>query len=202
MKTVLCFGDSNTFGYIPSGIGRFSVIERYTGILSTLLGPEYNVVANGVVGRTTVYEDPVREGKRGISDVEESVRSANPDIFVIALGTNDVKQAFNNSEADITAGIDKIINLVLSVKPDVQVVIMVPAPISEDALPHSNDYNSYSLEVSANLHTEVEKYAKEHGYKFLNIGSFTNVSPVDGEHLATESHKMVAERLCEIIKSM
>ena len=37
-----------------------------------------------------------------------------PDIFVIALGTNDVKQAFNNSEADITAGIDKIINLVLS----------------------------------------------------------------------------------------
>ena len=178
------------------------MIERYTGILSTLLWPEYNVVANGVVGRTTVYEDPVREGKRGISDVEESVRSANPDIFVIALGTNDVKQAFNNSEADITAGIDKIINLVLSVKPNVQVVIMVPAPISEDALPHSNDYNSYSLEVSANLHTEVEKYAKEHGYKFLNIGSFTNVSPVDGEHLATESHKMVAERLCEIIKSM
>ena len=53
------------------------MIERYTGILSTLLGPEYNVVANGVVGRTTVYEDPVREGKRGISDVEESVRSAN-----------------------------------------------------------------------------------------------------------------------------
>ena len=125
MKTVLCFGDSNTFGYIPGGIGRFSVIERYTGILSTLLWPEYNVVANGVVGRTTVYEDPVREGKRGISDVEESVRSANPDIFVIALGTNDVKQAFNNSEADITAGIDKIINLVLSVKPNVQVVIMI-----------------------------------------------------------------------------
>lgn len=92
MKTVLCFGDSNTFGYIPGGIGRFSVIERYTGILSTLLWPEYNVVANGVVGRTTVYEDPVREGKRGISDVEESVRSANPDIFVIALGTNDVKR--------------------------------------------------------------------------------------------------------------
>ena len=49
MKTVLCFGDSNTFGYIPGGIGRFSVIERYTGILSTLLWPEYNVVANGVV---------------------------------------------------------------------------------------------------------------------------------------------------------
>ena len=48
----------------------------------------------------------------------------------------------------------------------------------------------------------INKYAKEYGYKFLNIGSFTNVSPVDGEHLATESHKMVAERLCEIIKSM
>lgn len=202
MKTVLCFGDSNTFGYIPGGLGRFSESERYTGILSTLLGSEYNVVEDGVVGRTTLFEDPLRTGKCGIKDIKKSVLAANPDIFVVALGTNDVKKVFNNSESSICSGVESIIKTVLSVKPDTEIIVMAPAPISSNALTKSDDYDLHSLEVSKNLHKKLEKYSKEHNYKYLNIGSFASVSPEDGEHLAAESHKITAEKLYDVIKNI
>ena len=33
MKTILCFGDSNTWGFRPDGIGRFEWEARWPGIL-------------------------------------------------------------------------------------------------------------------------------------------------------------------------
>ena len=39
-KNILCFGDSNTYGESPEGLGRYSRQERWTGILAQRLGPD------------------------------------------------------------------------------------------------------------------------------------------------------------------
>ncbi|MDD3928780.1 MAG: G-D-S-L family lipolytic protein, partial [Sphaerochaeta sp.] len=64
MHTILCFGDSNTFGTNPSG-GRWSYEDRWTGILSGLLGPSYRIIEEGMGGRTTVFDDPLEPNRCG-----------------------------------------------------------------------------------------------------------------------------------------
>ena len=59
MKTILCYGDSNTWGYEPATKERYSRAERWTGILQRELGADYYVVEEGLNGRTTVWDDPI-----------------------------------------------------------------------------------------------------------------------------------------------
>ena len=56
MKTILCFGDSNTWGYNPENRQRFGPDERWTGILRNSLGEDYRVIEEGLNGRTTLWE--------------------------------------------------------------------------------------------------------------------------------------------------
>jgi len=44
MKNILCYGDSNTYGYNPENGQRYDYNIRWTGILQNLLGLEYRVI--------------------------------------------------------------------------------------------------------------------------------------------------------------
>ena len=66
MVTVLCYGDSNTFGYIPETGMRYSRDIRYPGRLQKLLGDDYAVIEEGCNGRTTIHDDPVDGWKNGL----------------------------------------------------------------------------------------------------------------------------------------
>ena len=70
MKTIVCYGDSNTFGTNPAFTGeinspfRWGKEVRWTGKLQKLLGEEYNVIEEGLGGRTTAWEMDWRESFR------------------------------------------------------------------------------------------------------------------------------------------
>jgi lysophospholipase L1-like esterase len=64
MKTVLCYGDSNTWGYNPSTEDRYPLAERWVSVLALALGPEYLVIPEGLNGRTTVWPDPSKGSTR------------------------------------------------------------------------------------------------------------------------------------------
>jgi len=71
MKTIMCFGDSNTFGEKPNYLGeRYPWGERWTSLLQEALGYEnFHVYENGYNGRTTVFTDPydpLRNGLKGM----------------------------------------------------------------------------------------------------------------------------------------
>ena len=61
MINILCFGDSNTYGYKPDRTGRYDENTRWTGILQTKLGTQYRIIEEGLCGRTTVFHDEFRE---------------------------------------------------------------------------------------------------------------------------------------------
>ena len=95
MKTVVCFGDSNTWGYMPSGEGRYPFEKRWTTIVQRELGDNYFVIPEGLNGRTTVFEDPVEGDKSGLSHLSTILETHKPmDLIVILLGTNDLKNRF------------------------------------------------------------------------------------------------------------
>ena len=112
MKSILCFGDSNTFGYRPDNGKRFSSNIRWTGLLKQLfINDEVEIIEEGLVGRTSVFEDSFRPGRKGIDYLVPLLESHSPiDLLIIMLGTNDCKTIYNASAELIGLGIEKLIN--------------------------------------------------------------------------------------------
>lgn len=66
MKQILCFGDSNTWGYDGESGERLPFKVRWTGRLQKAYeGKDVRIIEEGLCGRTTVFEDPFRQGRRG-----------------------------------------------------------------------------------------------------------------------------------------
>lgn len=92
-RRVLCFGDSNTYGYDPARDGRYGDDERYPMVLQDLLGDGWSVVEEGLPGRTAVFDDPITEGMNGLRVITPILMSHAPlDTVTIMLGTNDSKE--------------------------------------------------------------------------------------------------------------
>ena len=92
MKRILCFGDSNTYGYKPDRSGQFNENIRWTGLLSKSLGDDLTIIEDGVCGRTLAIDDPMFVSRNGLKSIENSIRSNSPiDLLIIMLGTNDLK---------------------------------------------------------------------------------------------------------------
>ena len=97
MKTILCFGDSNTWGYNPENRQRFGPEERWSGILRNSLGEDYRAIEEGLNGRTTLWDDPIEGFKNGLDYLMPCLESHKPfDLITIMLGTNDLKCRFRS----------------------------------------------------------------------------------------------------------
>lgn len=194
---ILCFGDSNTYGYIPGGLGRYPEESRYPNVLAKILGASFKVSADGIVGRTTCFNDPVRPGKNSLDSISQSVEEHQPDILVLALGTNDCKECFHSDAKGIAKGLEQLCQRALAVKPNLRIILIAPAHLGSAA--SSLEYNDESFRVSLEVAREYAALAKISNYAFLELDSFTKTSPVDGEHLTEAGQRLLAKKLAELI---
>ena len=112
MKTVMCYGDSNTWGYNPATQQRYPRDERWTGVLQELLGADYRVIEEGLNGRTTVWDDPIEGYKNGREYLIPCLESQKPlDLVIIMLGTNDLKLRFSLPAYDIAEGAGVLVEI-------------------------------------------------------------------------------------------
>ena len=77
-RRVLCYGDSNTYGYDPARDGRYGEDERYPRVLQHLLGSEWAVIEEGLPGRTAVFDDPITEAMNGLKTINPVLMSWIP----------------------------------------------------------------------------------------------------------------------------
>lgn len=117
MKTILCYGDSNTWGYIPASDhankARYPRSARWPGILQKNLGENYYIIEEGLNSRTTNLDyasPPERNGKTYLAPCLYS--HAPIDLVILALGGNDTKAYFNRSPADIKAGLGDLVDMI------------------------------------------------------------------------------------------
>jgi lysophospholipase L1-like esterase len=113
MPTIVCYGDSNTYGYDAATAGRFPPDVRWPGVLRRELGAEFEVIEEGLNGRTTIWDDPFVDGRNGRNYLGPCLQSHAPiDVVVIMLGTNDLKAFFRVSAAEIASGAGALVGIV------------------------------------------------------------------------------------------
>ncbi len=113
LKTVVCFGDSNTWGFVPGSNGeRFPRSVRWPARLATALGDAAEVIAEGLGGRTATTESPIAEGRSGLPYLVPCLHSHAPvDLLVIYLGTND---AFSLEPITVARAIGRLVKVARS----------------------------------------------------------------------------------------
>ena len=205
MKSVVCFGDSNTYGYDPVTGDRFPETVRWTGLLQGLLGDGYKVIEEGLNGRTTVFEDPNDDWKKGVDYIKGILCTHRPvDYLVIMLGSNDMKNIFNASPDAIASGLNEIVQKtekVMDLKQGYvpKILIVSPPEITTDVLtgPFSGSFNEAAIDKSKRLAEFYKKVADKHGCMFLDAKLYIKPSKEDGLHLDPEGHKGLAEAIAK-----
>lgn len=207
MKTILCYGDSNTWGYHPATKERYSRTERWVGVLRQELGDDYEVIAEGLNGRTTVWDDPIEGYKNGKEQLIPILTSHKPvDLVTIMLGTNDLKRRFGLGAFDIAEGAGTLVEIVQ--KSDCgpgdsapRVLLIAPPPLAQ--LTDFADMFEGGTDKSRQFSHQYQRVAQELGCEFLDAGTVIVSSDLDGIHLDVSEHKKlglaVAARIKEIL---
>ena len=210
IRTVLCYGDSNTWGYAtqPRPDGRYGYDERWTGILGAGLGPDWRVIEEGLNGRTTVRDDPVEGAdKNGKTYLLPCLTSHKPlDCVVIMLGTNDLKARFAISAWEIAQGIDVLVTMVLSNpvgrNEGVPQVLIVAPPPTLARFPEHGEMFAGAAAKSTAMAQHYRTVAELHGVGFLDAGKVAKSSKVDGFHLDPGAHAAIGKAVAAELKRM
>ena len=207
MKTVLCYGDSNTYGYDPRTGFRYPASVRWTCRLAALLGDDYHVVEEGCNGRTTVFDDPIEGWKNGLGYLKPCLNSHKPvDIVVMMLGSNDLKETFHASPEQIAEGAGVLVETIQNFTREKQgfepkIVLVCPPEIGE-GITESPFYGSFyenAIERSRQLPALYKSVAERFGCIFVNAAAYIRPSAEDSLHLDPQAHAKLAEVLAEAV---
>ncbi len=210
MRSVLCYGDSNTFGQTTADDpdGRYGPTERWPGVLRQLLGPDWLVIEEGLSGRTTVSDDPIEGAeKNGRTYLSPCLTSHKPlDLVIIMLGTNDLKVRFNKPASEIALGMGALVQDVKRLRPGPdqsipEIMIVAPPPILVDLKGWESVFDGGRIK-SLQLAEEYAKIAEVMDLHFVDAGSVVNSSEVDGFHLDTMAHAKLARTIADVIETM
>lgn len=213
MKNILCYGDSNTWGYTPGTKLRYPENVRWTGVAQTILGSEYRLIEEAISGRTTVFDDPFHEYWNGKTALGYAILASYPlDLMIIFLGTNDLKYV---NAADSARGLATLLHyaknastMYASFTPayenDAKVLVVSPITLHRDIEKlNPGSSLSHAYEESTRLAEAYKKVADEAGAYFLDAAEYAYPSDIDGVHLTPEGHKAIgtaiANKISEIL---
>lgn len=206
MYTILCYGDSNTWGYRPDTGGRYSIHERWPGVLRDALGDGYHVIEEGLNGRTTVHDDPFQPGRNGLVYLGPCLRSHAPlELVVLMLGTNDLKPCFSTTEYEIAKGISVLVEQTLHSgagpamrAPAILLIappLVAPLPAIEAEMPGAT---ARSRQFARHFRAVADLY----GCRFLDAAQVVEPSPLDGAHLDREEQRKLGLAVAEVVRQM
>ena len=204
MKNILAFGDSNTWGLIPGTkpFERYPWGVRWTSILQEKL-KDARIIEEGLCGRTTVFEDELRPGRKGIDYLPILLESHYPiDVAIIMLGTNDCKSYYNVSAHTIGIGIERCLDILKPYVAPENILLISPIELGKDVwLPEKDpEFSQQSVITSTHLKGIYKKIAQKRGTAFLAASDYVKASSIDDEHMDADFHKIFADVVYQILR--
>ena len=203
-KSILCYGDSNTFGHRPTDGQRYPYGVRWTSLLAENLGKDFQVIEAGLNSRTTVIDDEVEKYRNGLKYIDVVVEMNWPlDLVILMLGTNDMKVRYQAQAVDIAEGARSIVReirrLHQEIRPDwmPQILLVSPLLVGEKIRDGLSDCSEgfggeRAYWLSRELAPLYQQVAREDGCHFLDAGSVASAGTADALHLEEEGHRDLA----------
>ena len=203
MHHILVYGDSLSWGIIPSTRRRFAFEQRWPGIVELQLqmrGIKARVIEDCLNGRRTVWNDPYKPGRNGLEGIEQRVELNSPlSLVVVMLGTNDFQSMHMHDAWQSAQGLRAIVTAIrrAPVEPGMPVppiLIVAPPPIQTargDMAPKFAGAEAKAI----GLAEAIRSMAEEDGCSFFDAGAVTSTSRVDGVHLDEEQHAILGRAI-------
>jgi len=212
-KSVLCFGDSLTWGFDPRGganFVRYGFTERWSRRLQAELGPSYHVIEDGLNGRTTVFDDPVIGGLSGLAQLPTALKTHMPlDLVVIMLGSNDAKTRFGVNGDEIASALGRLLDCVAKSNcgpggKAPQTLVLVPPAMGD---PRGTWLEplfepGHSLSAIARLRETYPTIAAAFGAHCFDINEVVGPGTVDGLHFDPDALQPLATALAGTIRGL
>lgn len=208
MRTLVLFGDSNTHGTTPARAlgdsGRYPREERWAGRLARLL-PDWEVINEGLPGRTTLHDDPVEGAHRnGLAVLPAILESHRPvDAVLLMLGTNDLKRRFGLGPQDIALSAERLVSFIRAhgAGPEGSapgVLLVCPPPILETGC--LAEMFAGGAATSRALAHHMAEAAARLNVPYLDAGALITVSEIDGIHYDAAANPVLAEAFAAAIR--
>ena len=179
---ILCFGDSNTYGYDPRGFfgDRYGAEDRWVDLLAKQTGHEIiNAGANG------------REIPRNPYALRLLTEHAPVDILLVMLGTNDLLQGASAKEA--AAQMEAFLN---PLPPHYKHILLVaPPPMKRGAWVPTDELMNESIDLAE----EYKLLAEKLNISFVDTREWNIELTFDGVHFTEEGHHSFVTYLMEVI---
>lgn len=209
MKTILAYGDSLTHGADADSLGRHRYEDRWPTVLEDGLAGRARVIAEGIGGRTTVFDDfSAAADRNGARILPTLLASHSPlDLVILFLGTNDLKPYINGTAFGAAMGIKRLVEVIRthpygsgSGVPDIIVVsppLTTPTehadlkPMFVTGSEQGLLFSGYYGRIAAELHCG-----------FFDAATVATATPVDGVHLDVKNTRAIGEGLVPVVKSV
>lgn len=211
-RTVVCYGDSNTWGYTPGSGVRFDEKTRWTGRLQTLLGEEYRVAECGMNARTTSFDDPFRDYLNGRHGLVHCMVAAKPvDLLIISLGTNDLKYGTVYRSAK---GLDALLDVAVHAntympgsspvyRDEPTILVISPIALHEelDRKFPGHEMNG-KLDDSRKFAAVYREVCQKWQVYFLDAAQTASASEIDCVHMDAVSHAALTEEVYHAVQKI
>lgn len=206
MRQILCFGDSNTYGLVPGMQQRYGWGVRWTSIIEeTVRKWGCYVIEEGLCGRTTMFEDMYRKGRKGTDLLPVILETHNPiDTVILMLGTNDCKTAYSATPERIGEGIERLLDQIQIYNPGAQILLVSPIALAEGVWEEGYDpeFDENSVAVSKALPQVYAEIANRRGIDFLAASDYACADDADREHLSVVGHRHLAIAILQKLEAM
>jgi lysophospholipase L1-like esterase len=210
LKTILCYGDSLTWGSNPVTGGRHAFEDRWPSVLQKALGDQALVVAEGLRGRTTAYDEHLASCDRNGARILPTIlyTHAPLDLVILALGTNDFKPAIAGTAVAAMQGMRRLVEIVRTCPlrdgtgEAPAILIVAPPPLCETANSEYSAMFAGAVEQSSMLASFYADLADDSGCGFYDAGSVAKASPVDGVHLEAADTRAIGRGIEPMVRMM
>ncbi len=202
MKKILCYGDSNTFGFNPKDGSRFDESTRWTALLQAYLHNNFEIIEEGLCDRTGFVDNPkgfLFSSQRHFPKFLS--KSDKFDIIVLAIGTNDLQFQYNISYSVVQRG---LVELIKNAQEKSNKIIIVPPVILKENILNGYfkiQFDKMSIIKSKKIGTIYRKLSNAYNCRYFDINKIVQPSDTDGLHYDEQSHKIIANKLTEFIKN-
>ncbi len=210
MEHLLVYGDSLTWGIIPGTRRRLAAERRWPLVLERELrqqGRDVRIVEDCLNGRRTVWEDPFKAGRNGLTGLEQRIEVNSPlALVVLMLGTNDFQSVHRNEAWQSSQGVAALVRAVRRAPiepgmPAPRILVVAPPPIRTPGGEMAEKFAGGD-ERSAGVADAFRRVSAELECAFFDAGAVVHVSAVDGVHLDADQHDVLGRALVPAVASL